>query len=505
VRGQVIGNLAYVVEDQGFDGSKFNTSFSILDLSDLAHPVERGSFALRPYGYEFSDVVVANGRAYVGVGGNNGIRLLTFDVTNPANPTLIANGLVSGYVQAVSGNLAYLTWMKNLQIWDISDPSNPILRSMPPLKADKVQIANGQPYISYRSDPNERPGGLWVLDVSDPTQPIVRSSYTRFDVTRVAVPAGGNLGYVVGDKFQVLDLTNPISPTLRGSYAEANTSEWVRYQWNKPLYVAGTRVYATSTYRTAADQDELRIFDVANPDAPVLRSSTPVSGTISAIVVENNLAYVLSYYISYHHPTKPIVLYSTDFSIFDISNPANPIVRSSIIIGACGVCGSIDLVGTLAYVAVDGTLAIIDVADPTNPQVRTQYDTPGSAQDLQVIGNLAYVADLGAGLTILDIQNPLSPTVRGRYTGSYAFNISIKDGLAYLNTGDRLLLVDVHDPGHPFPRASYGGLVVSYNTVDSFQVVGDLVYVASGEGGLKVLRVHSDSFPAPAFLPLVHH
>ena len=101
----------------------------------------------------------------------------------------------------------------------------------------------------------ERPGGLWVLDVSYPTQPSVRSSYPRFDINRVVVPAGGNLGYVVGDKFQVLISTNPISPTLRGSDAEASTSASIRYLWNAPLYLAGTQVYATSMYRTAADQD----------------------------------------------------------------------------------------------------------------------------------------------------------------------------------------------------------------------------------------------------------
>jgi hypothetical protein len=58
--------------------------------------------------------------------------------------------------------------------------------------------------------------------------------------------------------------------------------------------------------------------------------------------------------------------------------------------------------GSYAYVA-DGYsgLRVIDVSDPTDPQERGYYDTPGRAEGVAVCGSYAYVADVGAGLQVI--------------------------------------------------------------------------------------------------------
>jgi Ca2+-binding RTX toxin-like protein len=115
-------------------------------------------------------------------------------------------------------------------------------------------------------------------------------------------------------------------------------------------------------------------------------------------------------------------------------------------------------VGNYAYVA-DGSsgLQIIDISNPAAPTLAGTYDTPGYAQEVQVVGNYAYVADGGSGLQIIDISNPAAPTLAETYdtTGS----------------------------------------------AQGVQVVGNYAYVADDDGGLKILDV-SDFTSTPATVNL---
>ncbi|MGB3221160.1 MAG: hypothetical protein WBD79_27465, partial [Anaerolineae bacterium] len=61
--------------------------------------------------------------------------------------------------------------------------------------------------------------------------------------------------------------------------------------------------------------------------------------------------------------------------------------------------------GSLVYVADwDDGLQIIDVSNPVNPTMRGAYDTPGQARRVSVVGSLVYVADDYGGLLILRVH-----------------------------------------------------------------------------------------------------
>ena len=56
-------------------------------------------------------------------------------------------------------------------------------------------------------------------------------------------------------------------------------------------------------------------------------------------------------------------------------------------------------------------MAIIDISDPINPVTPIYKDTNGSAFDVTVEGNYAYVVDYsyGGGLAIIDISDQANP------------------------------------------------------------------------------------------------
>ena len=61
------------------------------------------------------------------------------------------------------------------------------------------------------------------------------------------------------------------------------------------------------------------------------------------------------------------------------------------------------ITGNYAY-AVGDTLDIVDISNPTNPIVKGRYSL-GRAENIQIIGSYAYIADAVLGLQIIDISN----------------------------------------------------------------------------------------------------
>jgi len=77
---------------------------------------------------------------------------------------------------------------------------------------------------------------------------------------------------------------------------------------------------------------------------------------------------------------------------------------------ACGVAAA----GTLAFIADGGSgLAVIDVCDPEHPVIVGQVDTPGDATGVTVAGTLAYVADGSGGLQVIDFADVHNPVAVG--------------------------------------------------------------------------------------------
>ena len=70
----------------------------------------------------------------------------------------------------------------------------------------------------------------------------------------------------------------------------------------------------------------------------------------------------------------------------------------------------VTVVGDIAYVAQSGGgLNLVDISDLSNPSEIIKVDTPGSANRVEVAEGMAYVADLSGGLQIIDVSDPGNP------------------------------------------------------------------------------------------------
>lgn len=177
---------------------------------------------------------------------------------------------------------------------------------------------------------------------------------------------------------------------------------------------------------------------------------------------------------------------------------------SSIRVSKAGGLGRIEVRKDLAAVLQrdEGIVAMVDVADPRHPKVLGRYDD-GAAQSLD--GDLAFSADgrfvvyarqtvqfSRDGIHVIDVTDPKNPTLRSYSPGGGAYRVLTHSD----ESGEYVLLLDAV-LGLVVYRLVEGVLVPVY--VDALpalkvggpasagmEIVGDRLYVTTGETGLQV-------------------
>ena len=167
-----------------------------------------------------------------------------------------------------------------------------------------------------------------------------------------------------------------------------------------------------------------------------------------------------------------------------------------------GQAYAIDVVGDIAYVA-DGNegLKIFDVSDPSAMVLLGTLATPSLARDVLfenslVSGKVVYVADGFSGLVVIDVNDPSNPTQIGSYaTTGHAYGLSLHGGFGdgpYLTiaAGDQgVIVLDVSSPFAPVFKDSHATSGLSLDvTVDSANGMR-FMYVADAVEGLQMYRV----------------
>ncbi len=122
------------------------------------------------------------------------------------------------------------------------------------------------------------------------------------------------------------------------------------------------------------------------------------------------------------------------------------------------------LADNLAYIANQFSgLQLVNITDPVSPTLQGKLAIHNqSFQNVQVIDDLAYVAysemsggmapTFTGGLHIIDVSDPLSPTLRGTFdVGTDVYDAQVDGDYAYIAGQDTFTMLDVSDPEHPQP------------------------------------------------------
>lgn len=153
----------------------------------------------------------------------------------------------------------------------------------------------------------------------------------------------------------------------------------------------------------------------------------------------------------------------------------------------------VDVSGDVAYVA-DGSdgLHLIDVSDPTAPALLGTYDTI-DAVAVCVAGDVAYLVESYGRLYLIDVSNPAAPALLGFHdTFDDAHGVAVSGSVAYVAGSEALRSIDVTDPMAPAPLGSYDTPDVAHGVA----VSGDVAYVAGADSGLLSIDISAPTAPA---------
>lgn len=486
----------------------------IVDVSTPASPKLLGQYRNTLSGAATALNVQAT-RAFIAAGSNRAVQVV--DVSNPINPTLLAeiNTSAPTIDIAVISNLAYVAADRaGLLVIDISSPSNPAVIGSLELagKATAVQPAHNIVYVTMDT------GHVAVVDVANPSSPQQVGIYEGTGAaTDIGIDTARSIACVAasGAGMHILNISTPISPTLQ------HTVETI--YGAQSLHVVNDRAYI------AAGDSGVYIFSVQNQLAPALLSNIPLSGTATGVFVADNLAYIAAdteglYTYDVSDPAKPLLrghvtlpgrvadvqvitnqglayvaAGSTGLHMVDVSNPMSPTLQSSY--NTPGSAQAVEVVGTFTYLADQSSVQILDSTSPVSPTLLGSFDMEqhGYAQDIQVVGDRAYVASGGfdGGLKILDVSTPQNPTFLATTTDA-ATGVSVSDGIACLATvsaGVQCVHIGTADAPANLMQFDTPGIP------HAVQVVGEMVYVADFSGGFLTLRFKDAA--ATIFLPII--
>jgi hypothetical protein len=105
----------------------------------------------------------------------------------------------------------------------------------------------------------------------------------------------------------------------------------------------------------------------------------------------------------------------------------------------------VDVRGNLAYVAA-GTagMQVLDVSNPAAPAVIATLDTPGDARKLAVLGRYAFLAERGGTIYVIDVAAPASPAIAGSvFTANALYDFSRYRDRLYVGTDVGLFIIDI--------------------------------------------------------------
>lgn len=308
--------------------------------------------------------------------------------------------------------------------------------------------------------------GVLITDVSDPENPVVLSEVRARSLVDGSYydPATQILylaAYFSGvEMWDVSDLTNPIC------LGRCPTEPYPR---------AG--VYVRDDYAFAATVAYgLRVLDISDHND---------AGEVAACAIDDmvwNAAFTQDYAF--------LTGNTGGLRVIDLSDPLNPYIAAT----NSQAKGAIFLADDYAYFAHSSFgLRIFDMSDPTDMTLVGEVDLEGSPSKIVVRDDLAYIANAWGephgGLDIIDVSNPMAPTVVGHLNG-YAVHIGVIRDHVYLSgSADGLVVVDAQSPDNPQAVATMPlpGFLDEVTIQDG--------YAYTGSNGFRVFDVSDPSYP----------
>ena len=234
--------------------------------------------------------------------------------------------------------------------------------------------------------------------------------------------------------------------------------------------IAGHHAYVACLDPEAA----LQVLDLSAPEDPQIVGGVALPGWCEdvAVAVARDLAFTANL--------------ADGLQVIDISDPTAPAVLSSVL--TPDAARYVAVHGDFVVVAEwnTGLVLVVDVSDPSTPTILGSVQCEDDIRGLDVANGYAYSVfhtpyPGNAGLQVIDLADPAQPViVADLVVGSWAWDVTVADGHAFITDSNGLEIFDVSDPTAPvlIGTGERGGRDIA--------IAGDLAFVGSGIGDTGV-------------------
>ena len=442
----VANEHAFVLQD---------SALKIADIHDRNTPA---LLSILPLPSGAIDLAILNERLFVATGENG---VLSIDISNKAKPTVIAGYSTNGaathlqthndhlYVSDDQAGLVVLEIQSDTLQWRGSHNAVGRIRAL--------HVANNKAVVL-----NEQ-GDLISLDLTNPALPTITAAIKTTPGTSAFAVAGQDVFSIESTILSHFDIS-AMAPIV--SNENLDMGQGVNFGGQRKGFVDGDILYVADWF------SGLHIYDIRQPQRPILLSSYHTPGSSKGVVVSNGYAFVADddhglQIVDVHIPTAPQFI--AEFQ-------------------TAGLAYTPKLDGDKLYLASHrGGVQIIDVSNVAAPKLLGEFMTGDKAWSIDVKDNLAYVANAESGLLIFDVQNPTQVRLIGQFNpGGNAEDIVVRGNYAFVTFFDQgLHIVDISDPAHP---TAYGQIATPGNA-RGIELDGDVAYVADWFAGVHVIDI----------------
>lgn len=283
---KVRNSIGYLVGDLNGGINNFN----IIDVSNPSTVTIMGSLLLDD---NANDIALGTNYAYIATSNQNK-ELITVNISDPYNPSIIQEKDVAGTKNAISitidGDVLYVGMESNTNeewhIFSIQDPANPTLLTSLEMGADinEMEIVNGIAYLAA-----DGIDALQVYDVSNPASPSLLGSLSvNSENSGKGLDVSGNTLYLVtgksnaGAEFFIIDVSTPASPSLVSSL-EINTDIQDVESFSTDAFISTVKIGA-----------EFQVIDISNPGSPSVTDVIDLGANGNKIHTDQQAIYVTS-------------------------------------------------------------------------------------------------------------------------------------------------------------------------------------------------------------------
>jgi hypothetical protein len=401
----------------------------IVDISDPRKPVVLGTLPIGTGG-RLNDVAVKGNTAYLAV---EGTGIMVADVSDKAAPSMERGAAPRGSDQpgrmAVSGDSLYVSSVSGLEIFDISNPAEPLPAGSYQGGASSYSGVAVRGSYAYAVEYYQ---GVRILDVSDPSHPVSVGSVSGINANDIKIL--GDYAYVSTryEGFRIYDISSP------GSMEELGTGTGIS-GYTEGIFPTQTRTYL------AAESMGFGIWDTQEPDSPRFLVQVFSLGGVDSLAPYGHYLYLGAH--------------NTGIWVIDVATPSRPKEVSLVMNG--GRNYALDIKGSTLYAAADWDgLCSYAITEPEHPSPQVE----NFGNDLMYVlgdGSYVYTGGSNSGFAggIVDATSRASPKLIA--TSSFMKGKFAKFGANYLLVADTygqggLHILDVTDKKKPALVTDYG-------------------------------------------------